>query len=184
MLGLPLRLTAGAFDKLTAHKLSSTHFGIEAMLKVRELEENASSALGTGSSKLEIFETCNPSVCRGGGCGLFAIQFLGSQASSLSPKVGLVRNSKHLETSGSLAGLWVRTARALRNAGYKSRRQVRADIQSGALHPFISIFDYGKFADAEVRAWLGLKSWDESWGKTPRIVSRRGSVKSESGLCC
>ena len=86
---------------------------------------------------------------------------------------------KHLESSGPFAGLWVRTARALRNAGYKSRGKVRADIQRGALHPYISIFDYGRKADAEVRAWLGWKSWVESWGKTPRIVSRKGSVKSE-----
>jgi len=74
MLGSPLRLTAGAFDKLTAHKLSSTHLGIEVMLNVRELEGNASSGLETGSSKLEIFGICNPSVCRGGGCGLAAEQ--------------------------------------------------------------------------------------------------------------
>lgn len=90
-------------------------------------------------------------------------------------------NRKHLEPSGPFAGLWVRTARALRNAGYKSRGKVRADIQRGALHPYISIFDYGRKADAEVRAWLGLKSWGESWGKTPRIVSRKGSVKNEVG---
>jgi hypothetical protein len=74
MLGLPLRLTAGAFDKLTAHKLSSTHLRIEVMLNVGELEGNASSGLGMGSSKLEIFGICNPSVCRGGGCGLAAEQ--------------------------------------------------------------------------------------------------------------
>ena len=79
-------------------------------------------------------------------------------------------NSKHFETSGPFAGLWVRTARALRKAGYKSREEVRADIEAGALHPFISIFDYGKYADAEVRAWLGLKSWSESWGNKPFMV--------------
>ncbi len=88
-----------------------------------------------------------------------------------------MNNRKHLETSGPFEGLWVRTANALRNAGYKSRGKVRADIQRGALHPFISIFDYGKYADAEVRAWLGLKSWDESWGKTPRIVRRKALSK-------
>jgi hypothetical protein len=53
-----------------------------------------------------------------------------------------VDNRKHLETSGPFAGLWVRTARALRTAGYKSPLKVRADIQRGALHPYISIFDY------------------------------------------
>ena len=61
-------------------------------------------------------------------------------------------NRKHLESSGPFAGLWVRTVRALRNAGYKSRVKVRADIRRGALHPYISIFDYGRKADAEVRA--------------------------------
>jgi len=40
------------------------------------------------------------------------------------------------------AGLWVRTAKALRKAGYKSRRKVRASIEAGALHPYISIRDY------------------------------------------
>ena len=68
----------------------------------------------------------------------------------------------------------------MRKAGYKSHLEVRADIQRGALHPYISIFDYGKKADAEVRAWLGLKSWSESWGKTSRIVSRKGSIKSKA----
>lgn len=87
-------------------------------------------------------------------------------------------NRKHLEPSGPFAGLWVRTARALHNASYKSREKVRADIQRGALHPYISIPDYGKYADAEVRAWLGLKSWGESWGETPRIVRRKRSLKS------
>lgn len=91
-------------------------------------------------------------------------------------------NHKHLETSGPFAGLWVRTARALRKAGYKSHLKLRVDIQRGALHPYISIFDYGKKADVEVRAWLGLKSWDRSWGKTPRIVSRKGSIENEAGL--
>ncbi len=89
-------------------------------------------------------------------------------------------NRKHLETFGPFTGLWVRTARALHNAGYRSRGKVLADIQRGALHPYISIFDYGKKADAEVRAWLGLKSWNESWGKTPRIVRRRALSKAKS----
>jgi len=83
-----------------------------------------------------------------------------------------VDNSKHLETSGPFVGLWVRTAKALRKAGYKSRRKVRADILDGTLHPHISIRDYGKYADAEVRKWLGLKSWAASWGDAPRIIRR------------
>jgi hypothetical protein len=82
-------------------------------------------------------------------------------------------NRKHLETSGPFAGLWVRTAGALRKAGYKSRRKVRADIVAGALHPFISIHDYGRYADAEVRKWVGLKSCEDSWGTEPRIMRRR-----------
>jgi hypothetical protein len=83
-----------------------------------------------------------------------------------------VGNSKHYETSGPFAGLWVRTAGALRKAGYKSRRKVRADIEAGALHPYISIHDYGRYADREVRKWLGLKSWSECWGKDPIIIRR------------
>lgn len=81
-------------------------------------------------------------------------------------------NRKHLEESGAFAGLWVRTAKALRGAGYKSRRKVRADLEAGALHPYISIRDYGRKADAEVRRWLGLKSWSESWGDSPHIIPR------------
>ncbi len=80
--------------------------------------------------------------------------------------------SKHYETSGPFAGLWVRTARALRKAGYKSREKVRADIKAGALHPYISIHDYGKYADTEVRRWLGLKSWNVCWGTTPFTIRR------------
>lgn len=91
-------------------------------------------------------------------------------------------NRKHFETSGPFAGLWVRTARALRNAGYKSRGEVRTDVQRGALHPYISIFDYGRKADTEVRAWLGLKTWSESWGKMPRIVNRKDSDKRLAAL--
>lgn len=81
-----------------------------------------------------------------------------------------VRNSKHYETSGPFAGLWVRTSRALIKAGYKSREKVRADIEAGALHPYISIHDYGRYADREVRKWLGLKSWGECWANTPSEV--------------
>ena len=87
-------------------------------------------------------------------------------------RLEFVGNSKHLETSGPFAGLWVRTARALRKAGYRSRRKVCADIEAGALHPYISIRDYGKYADAEVRNWLGMKSWNEYWGATPRVERR------------
>ena len=77
-------------------------------------------------------------------------------------------NRKHLEISGPFAGLWVRTAGALRKAGYKSRRKVRGR----SLHPNNSIHDYGKYADVEVRHWLGLKSWSECWGTTPLVIRR------------
>jgi len=90
-----------------------------------------------------------------------------------------VGNSKHYETSGPFAGLWVRTAGALRKAGYKSRKKVRADIEAGALHPYISIHDYGRYADREVRKWLGLKSWGECWGRNP-IIIRRARVPRRS----
>jgi hypothetical protein len=46
---------------------------------------------------------------------------------------------------------------------------VRADIEAGVLHPHISIHDYGRYADREVRKWLGLKSWTESRSEEPRI---------------
>lgn len=46
----------------------------------------------------------------------------------------------------------------------------RTDIVTGAQHSFISIHDYGRYADAEVKKWLGLKSWKDSWGTEPRIV--------------
>jgi len=95
-----------------------------------------------------------------------------SHCGALCWKIQPVDNRKHLETSGPFGGLWVRTAGALRKAGYKSRSKVLADIEAGVLHPFISIHDYGKYADEEVRKWLGLKSWSESWGTEPRIVCR------------
>ena len=81
-------------------------------------------------------------------------------------------NSKHYETSGPFAGLWVRTAGALRKAGDKSRTKVRADIMAGAWHPCISIRDDGRCADAKVRQCLGLKSWVDHWGNGPRIERR------------
>ena len=89
----------------------------------------------------------------------------------------LVDNRKHLEPCGPFPGVWARTARGLRNAGYRSGGTVRADIQRGALHPYILIFDYGRKADLEVRAWLGLKGWGESWGNPPRGVNRKGFRK-------
>ncbi len=67
-------------------------------------------------------------------------------------------NVRRLETDGPFAGFWVRVSRALTKAGYRSREQVRAYIESGKLQPFISIHDYGKYADRDTRHWLGLKS--------------------------
>jgi len=58
---------------------------------------------------------------------------------------------------------------------------VRASIEVGALHPYISIRDCGRYADAEVRKWLGLKSWKESWGSTPRIRAALGFWVSDFG---
>lgn len=72
-------------------------------------------------------------------------------------------NKKRLEVSGPFAGLWVRTAKALRRAGYTSREEILADLTAGRLHPYLSVTDYGRKADAEVRQWLGLKSWDECY---------------------
>jgi len=51
----------------------------------------------------------------------------------------------------------------LRKAGYRNRDEVRADIESGALHPFLSVRDYGKYADRDTRRWLGLTTWEEQW---------------------
>ena len=64
-------------------------------------------------------------------------------------------NKKRLECTGPFAGLWVRTARALRDGGYTSREQVGAAIASNELRPYLSIRDYGKKAHAEVTKWLG-----------------------------
>lgn len=79
-------------------------------------------------------------------------------------------NGRKLETEGPFAGLWVRVSGALRKAGYVSRDEVRADIESGSLHPFRPVRDYGRYADRDVRTWLGLKSWEEQWAGVPYSV--------------
>ena len=79
-------------------------------------------------------------------------------------------NGRKLETEGPFAGLWVRVSGALRKAGYLNRDEVRADIESGSLHPFRPVHDYGRYADRDVRKWLGMKSWEEQWGKVPYSV--------------
>ena len=79
-------------------------------------------------------------------------------------------NSRHLEKSGPFAGLWVRVSRALVKAGYVNRDEVRADIESGALHPFRPVHDYGRYADRDVRKWLGFRTWEEQWRNVPFSV--------------
>jgi hypothetical protein len=89
-------------------------------------------------------------------------------------------NRKHIATDGPFAGLWVRTVNALLNAGYASKNAVRDDIARGALHPHLSIRDYGIRADAEVRVWLGVESWSQQWRGEPTIVRRERS-RAENG---
>ena len=61
---------------------------------------------------------------------------------------------KHLEQDGAFAGLWVRTARTLRRAGYTSKGQVQVDLASGKLQAFISgVKGYGLYAHEETWAW-------------------------------
>ncbi len=79
-------------------------------------------------------------------------------------------NGRKLETEGPFAGLWVRVSGALRKAGYINRDEVRADIESGSLHPFRPVRDYGRYADRDVRKWLGLKSWEDQWANVPYSV--------------
>lgn len=62
---------------------------------------------------------------------------------------------KALEENGPFAGLWVRTANALRKGGFRTKSEVRRAIASKALQPS-KVHDYGKYADREVRAWLGI----------------------------
>jgi hypothetical protein len=63
---------------------------------------------------------------------------------------------KKLESEAPFVGLWVRTARALRGGGYTSREQVKADIESKSLRPYVSIHDYGRKAHVEVITWLAV----------------------------
>jgi hypothetical protein len=94
-----------------------------------------------------------------------------------------MRNGRHLEKSGPFAGLWVRVSRALVKAGYVNREEVRADIESGHLHPFLSVHDYGSYADRDTRRWLGLRTWKEQWGKTPyEVISKYPDSVRGKGL--
>jgi hypothetical protein len=88
----------------------------------------------------------------------------GSHSKRQTTVCSTVTNGKKLEQEGPFAGFWVRVSRALRKAGYRNRDQVRADIESGALRPFGSVRDYGKYADRDTRRLLGLKTWEEQWG--------------------
>jgi hypothetical protein len=63
-------------------------------------------------------------------------------------------NQKRFVETGPFTGLWVRTAAALRNAGYSTRKQIQADLKQGKLRPHRSILDYGRYAHREVLRWL------------------------------
>lgn len=71
-------------------------------------------------------------------------------------RIKRVNARKKLEADGPFAGLWIRTANALRGGGYTSRARARvgADIMSGKLRAFCSIHDYGSIANIEVITWL------------------------------
>lgn len=64
----------------------------------------------------------------------------------------------------------MRVSRALVKAGYKNRDEVRADIESGALHPFRPVHGYGRYADRDARKWLGLRTWEEQWSNVSYSV--------------
>ena len=51
--------------------------------------------------------------------------------------------------------------------GYKSRRKVRADIEAGALHPYISIRDYGRCADKRGAKMARPEKLDRVLGRLP-----------------
>ncbi|PTY04564.1 hypothetical protein DB347_17775 [Opitutaceae bacterium EW11] len=63
-------------------------------------------------------------------------------------------NQKHLVAEGTFAGLWVRTAKVLRNGGYTSRQKVATDVSSRKLQAYVSISDYGRKLQEEVLRWL------------------------------
>lgn len=76
----------------------------------------------------------------------------------------MVEQKKHLEPDGPFAGLWVRTARTLRRAGYTSKQEVQADLACAKLQAFISgVRGYGRYAHEETRAWAFKEG-----GKEPR----------------
>lgn len=69
---------------------------------------------------------------------------------------------KYLEQNGPFAGLWVRTARTLRRAGYLSKEQVQADLACGKLQAFISgVKGYGRYGHEETQAWALKQQGDE-----------------------
>lgn len=61
---------------------------------------------------------------------------------------------KHFRTEGEFAGLWVRTARALEAARFATRAQVRAHYVREGWIGLARIRDVGKYAIAEIEAWL------------------------------
>lgn len=67
-----------------------------------------------------------------------------------------VTHQKTYETEGPLAGLWVRTANALRNAGYDTQDKVRDAVLSGRLQAKNGLNWFGPVMYAETLVWLGL----------------------------
>jgi len=65
-------------------------------------------------------------------------------------------NKRHLETDGPLAGLSIRSANALREAGYTSREQILEGVQARGERFIYSIRGLGKCSCIDVWAWLGL----------------------------
>lgn len=63
---------------------------------------------------------------------------------------------KTYETKGPLAGLWVRTANVLRNAGYDTKNKARDAVLSGRLQAHNGLNWFGPIMYAETLAWLGL----------------------------
>jgi hypothetical protein len=66
-------------------------------------------------------------------------------------------NQKHFVKDGPFAGLWVRTARALENAGYTDKSQLAGVLSDKYLlfrnrSPLLK--DFGKIANDELLAWL------------------------------
>ena len=64
---------------------------------------------------------------------------------------------KTYETEGPLAGLCLRAANVLKNAGYDSREKVREAVLSGRLQAKSGLGWFGPVMYRETLAWLGLE---------------------------